>query len=95
MTALELPFGNVRATDPDTSHAAGRLPRQTLRAAVEACLRDHPDGLTDFELCELLGQPDRRKPSVGKRRQETGATDTTRRRLSPDGNLAVVWAVRP
>lgn len=94
MTDLELPF-NVRATDPDTSHAASRLPRQTLRAAVEACLRAHPAGLTDFELCRALGLPDRKKPSAGKRRQESGATDSGLRRLSPDGNWAVVWRLDP
>lgn len=45
----------------------------TLRQRVQACLDAHPDGLTDWEITAALGLPDRRKPSVAKRRQECGA----------------------
>lgn len=92
MDQLDL-FPNVRRSDPDTSHAAAALKRVTLRSLVKTELRRHPDGLTDWELTARLGLDARRKPSVGKRRQEAGATDTGRRRPSPDGNACVVWAI--
>jgi hypothetical protein len=61
----------------------------TLRARVETELRRHPG--TDWELTERLGLPDRRKPSVAKRRQELHAIDTGRRRPSPDQSPCIVW----
>lgn len=90
---------NVRATDPATSRAAAAIPRSTLRARVEDVLLAHPAGLTDWELVDLLGEPDRRKPSVTKRRQEAGAVPVvdlfgepvTRR--SPFGCQATVWVL--
>lgn len=85
--------GQVRPSDPDTSHYAAALPRQSLAAAVRACLADHPHGLTDAELLTLLGLPERKRGSVAKRRHDCGARDTGRRRLSPDGNPMVVWAL--
>ena len=90
---LEL-FPNVRADDPSTSHAAAAINRTTLRARVEQALRLNPDGLTDWEIVEALGEPDRKKPSIGKRRQECGAGDSGLRRLSPDGMECVVWVLR-
>ena len=82
---------NVRASDPDTSREAADRDRNTLRARVRSTLRSYPGGLTDHELTAKLGLPDRRKPSVGKRRQECGAVDTGRRRPSPDDHLCIVW----
>lgn len=84
---------NVRPSDPSTSHAAARARRVTLRSRVEEQLRLRPGGLTDWELCSSLGLPERRKPSVAKRRQEVGAVDSGRRRRSPDGHDCIVWRV--
>lgn len=83
----------VRRSDPDTSRAASLPRRVTLRSRVDGVLRRHPDGLTDWELTELLGLPERSKPSVAKRRQELNAVDTGRRRMSPDGHDCIVWAL--
>lgn len=87
-----LPFP-ARTTDPDTSQKAAALPRVTLREQVRCALTVHPEGLTDHEITAYLGLPDRRKPSVAKRRQEAGAIDTGLRRRSLDGCLCVVWAL--
>lgn len=84
---------NVRRTDPETSRVAAGIDRTSLRGQVFATLADHPDGLTDHELTELLGLPAHRKPSVGKRRQEVSAVDTGLRRPSPDGHPCVVWTL--
>lgn len=84
---------NVRRTDPETSRHAAAIDRSSLRGQVYVMLADHPDGLTDHELTQLLGLPPHRKPSVGKRRQEAGAFDTGLRRPSPDGHPCVVWAL--
>lgn len=90
MTDVQLPFGNYRSTDPETSKAAAALPRTTLRARVEQALRDLGPA-TDFEITEYLRLPPEKKPSCGKRRQELGCIDTQLRRKSPDGNASVVW----
>jgi hypothetical protein len=92
MDQLDL-FPNVRRTDPDTSRAAALPRRVTLRHRVEAVLRRNPAGLTDWEILARLDLPDRRKPSVAKRRQECGAVDTGRRRRSPDGHDCIVWSL--
>ncbi len=84
-------FGNVRASDPDTSHAAAAIDRTSLRARVENVLRRYSPGLTDWEITAALGLDPHRKPSVGKRRQEVGAVDTGHRRPSPDGQPCAVW----
>lgn len=84
---------NVRPTDPETSHGVADLDRSTLRNQVRRTLTANPEGLTDWELTDLLGFEPRRKPSVGKRRQETGAIDSGRRRPSPDGHPCVVWVL--
>lgn len=84
-------FAMVRASDPDTSHlaAATVLPKAgTDRARVRACLLQHPEGLTDFELAEHLHGA---QTSLGKRRNELGAVDTGRRRAAPSGCPAIVW----
>lgn len=86
-------FGpNVRLGDPDTSRVAAGIERVTLRSRVDRVLRElHPAGITDWELTDLLDLPERRKPSVAKRRQELGAVDTGLRRPSPDGTPCIVW----
>jgi hypothetical protein len=86
-------FPNVRRTDPDTSRAAALPKRLTLRQRVESTLRHHPAGLTDWEITQALGLPERAKPSVAKRRQEARAGDTGKRRRSPDGHDCIVWGL--
>lgn len=85
-----------------TQRQAARYDRQTLRSAVRAALLRHPDGITDWELTEFLGLPERDKPSVGKRRQECGARPVFVRvgderrvmtRPSPTGSPCTVWTV--
>jgi hypothetical protein len=82
---------NVRASDPETSRAAASLDRSSLKARVEAALLAVPGGLTDWELVDALGEKDRRKGSITKRRQELGAVDTGERRPSRDGLPTIVW----
>ena len=82
-----------RQSDPETSQQAAEfvLPHaETDRARVRACLYDHPLGLTDFELADLLGGL---QTSLGKRRKELGAVDTGLRRPSPSGCAAIVWSL--
>lgn len=85
---------NARATDPDTSHRAAAIERGSLRERVRAVLEMHPDGLTDWELTDVLGLPAADKPAVGKRRQECEAVDSGARRPSPKGMACVVWVLR-
>ena len=91
----DLPRPVARRTDPGTSWAAARLtePRAgTNRALALRVLREHPGGLTDFELADLTGL---QQTSIGKRRGElrdaglVRATERTRR--APSGALAIVW----
>lgn len=72
MSVVELPFP-ARPTDPATSHTAATVDRSTLTASVRDTLAAHPDGVTDWELVDLLGLAERMKGSVVKRRQESGA----------------------
>lgn len=88
---MSLTIGDVRPTDPDTSHHAAKLPRKGLALAVYECLRTHPEGLTDLELRLHLGLPERKQGSVAKRRFDCRAVDTGLRRPSADGNPMVVW----
>ena len=57
-------------------------------------LRDHPEGLTDFELGDLIG---RQQTSAGKRRGELRdlglVRDSGARRASPSGSSAIVWII--
>ena len=85
----------ARRTDPATSHEAPT--RQALnghRLRVLQVHRDHPDGLTDFELAELTGLA---QTSCGCRRGELVRAGfivaTTERRPSPSGSSAIVWRV--
>lgn len=90
---LTLPL--ARATDPGTSHGAAaqtkaRAPRH--RELALKVLREHPEGLSDFELAAITRVP---QTSIGKRRLElqrmglVAATDE--RRPSPTGTPAMVW----
>ena len=92
---LTFPEPTARATDPGTSWAAARDAKPTAsagRALALQLLREHPGGLTDFELAALSGM---QQTSIGKRRGElrdaglVRATD--RRRPSPSGSAAIVW----
>ena len=93
---LDLFAPNVRPTDPDTSHAAAvsTPARHTDRARALQVHRQHPAGLTDFELADLMG---RQQTSAGKRRGELVAAglivDSGRRRPAPSGAMAIVWQV--
>jgi len=87
---------NYRNTDPDTSRAAAadKPVRLTDRERALALHRAHPDGLTDFELADLM---DRQQTSAGKRRGELAALgyirDSGRRRPAPSGSKAIVWEI--
>jgi len=85
----------ARNTDPATSHMAARFaePRAgTHRYLCLRLLRDHPEGLTDFDLAALTGL---QQNSIGKRRTELRdagfVEDSGRRRPAPSGALAIVW----
>lgn len=86
---------NVRASDPDTSRAAATLSplrRSTDRYRALETLQAHPEGLTDYELADLMG---RQQNSAGKRRGELVVLgyvrDSGRRRPAPSGSKAIVW----
>src|SRR5262245_50303240 len=88
-------FPSARATDPDTSHEAGKrnpVGRATDRHRALVALADGP--LTDFELADRTG---RAQTSIGKRRRELvslGFVESTgERRPSPSGSPALVWRV--
>lgn len=92
--------GRTHRFPMDTEQAAAESMKPTaatLRKRVLVLLREHPEGLTDDEGAELLGVRDRL--TFGRRRQELCkaglAHDTTKRRLSPSGRPAAVWAARP
>lgn len=89
-------FGpTARASDPDTSHAAALRARPkagTNRDLALRVLRQHPAGLTDFELADRTGVA---QTSIGVRRKELVQMGlvraTTGRRPAPSGSLAIVW----
>ena len=92
-------WGSYRASDPPTSREAAennapRAPRH--RDLALRVIREHPAGLTDFELADLTGLA---QTSIGKRRGELRdrglVEDSGERRPSPSGSAAIVWrAVR-
>lgn len=97
-TPRRSPSPFARKTDPETSKRAVSIANLTKdRAAV---LKAHSgfasDGLTDFELADLLGK---QQTSVGKRRGELCAVNLIRatklRRPAPSGSLAIVWQITP
>ena len=84
-----------RRTDPDTSRQAATLAQLTAGTVRERCyltLLTHPEGLTDFELADLVG---RQQTSAGKRRGDLVAVglveDSGERRRTPSGASAIVW----
>jgi hypothetical protein len=86
-----------RRSDPDTSHAAAdRHPalRHNDRRAALIAHDDHPGGLTDFELADIMG---RQQTSAGKRRGELRdlgfIRDSGLRRAAPSGSNAIVWQI--
>lgn len=88
----------ARSTDPDTSwDAAADASRKadTHRARALAIHRAHPDGLTDFELADLMGL---QQTSAGKRRGELRdqgyVVNSGVKRPAPSGSLAIVWRAR-
>lgn len=98
MTLFDTPTVNVRPSDPRTSHAAADIERGSIRDRVRAALEAHPDGLTDWEILAVLGEPERRKGTVTKRRQECGAVPALYAgssdqvtRTTPFGCEAIVW----
>lgn len=89
------PMPGARITDPETSHeAASAHPeqREIDRDRALRLLREHPEGLTDFELGDLMG---RGQTSAGKRRGELRdagkVIDSGERRKAPSGSRAIVW----
>jgi len=93
-----VPIG-VRATDPPTSVEAAEAhvsQRLTDRKRALELLERASNGLTDFELADLMG---RQQTSAGKRRGELrdlGAVrDSGRRRAAPSGSRAIVWEAVP
>jgi len=89
--------GMHRVPDRDTSIAAARSAASSAgksRALALEILRNHPKGLTDFELADLAGM---QQTSIGKRRGELVAQglvrDSGRRRPSTTGSPAIVWEV--
>jgi hypothetical protein len=89
--------GMHRVPDRDTSIAAARGASSkagTNRAIALEILRNHPDGLTDFELSEISKI---QQNSIGKRRGELVAAglvrDSGKRRPSWTGSPSIVWVV--
>jgi hypothetical protein len=87
----------ARATDPETSaQAADAHPwiRRVDRLAVLIAHANHPNGLTDFELADIVK---RQQTSAGKRRGELRdlgmIEQTDERRAAPSGSMAIVWKI--
>lgn len=94
MTMLDNVGPNVRRTDPDTSHAAAAPLRLKDRVRVLNVHSNNPEGLTDFELADIVG---RQQTSAGKRRGELRdllmIEDSLTRRPAPSGSMAIVWRI--
>lgn len=98
-----------RTGDWDTSIEAGELadPRGACRAAVSLAHQDHPEGLTDEELYDIVWDRQRAQGasvlwpdgSIRKRRTDLKADGiviaTTERRQSAHGRDMVVWRYVP
>lgn len=83
-----------RVGDPDTSVEPSQQRMSKGRLKALACHYLHPDGLTDFELAELI---DSQQTSAGVRRKELERAGlvvaTTKRRPSPSGKPVIVWRI--
>ncbi len=86
----------VRVNDPDTCREPSEFRMSKGRLAALAGHVQRPDGLTDFELADLIGS---QQTSAGKRRGELAHAGliiaTTDRRPSPSGAPAIVWRLTP
>lgn len=87
----------ARSSDPWSSHEAAALfptRRMTDRIRVLLVHDTRPDGLTDFELADIVG---RQQTSAGKRRCELmkiGLIEqTVLHRQTPSGARAIVWKI--
>lgn len=87
----------ARASDPETSQEAGEAHpwmRRVDRMAVLVAHFNHPNGLTDFELADIVK---RQQTSAGKRRGELRdigmIEQTDERRAAPSGSSAIVWRI--
>ena len=87
---------SVRVNDPDTCQEPSEFRMSKGRLAALAGHVQRPDGLTDFELADLIGS---QQTSAGKRRGELAHAGlivaTTERRPSPSGSPAIVWRRTP
>jgi hypothetical protein len=81
-------------SDPETSKTVAAFKRPTIRQRVAEILAANPAGLTDDEI-HAAGTGTRHQHSTSTRRHEllqAGLVEQTdQRRLSVDGNNAVVW----
>jgi len=97
---LVRPIPRHRADDSDTAVRAGEGVQGAAagdRLLVLRILRDHADGLTDFELA-AAAPGERQQTSLGKRRVELQRVGLVRpvegvKRPAPSGALAQVWAI--
>jgi hypothetical protein len=92
----------VRPTDPSTSHAAAARTPRLRNTDRYRCLMAHyanPEGLTDYQLADLVG---RQQNSAGKRRGELcedGYVEKTIvdgieiKRKGPSGADCLVWRI--
>ena len=87
----------ARTTDPETSHlAADAHPgiRAKDRKMVLQAMAANPEGLTDYELADIVGRQQNR---AGKRRGELRdaglVEETLERRPAPSGASAIVWRI--
>ena len=100
MTAQPDLFSTYNGSAPYVSHSETSLQAAeqiepsaaTLRAKVLACLKAHPEGLTDEQLQELTGmegnteRPRRRELELAGKIRKGEA-----RRRTSSGRMAVVW----
>ena len=56
----------------ETQRLAAARDRTTDLLRVKALMLEHPEGLTDWDIADLLGEPVR-KASLGRRRAQLGA----------------------
>ena len=87
----------VGANHPSTSHdaaaAAQHLALGRMDRLVEM-LREHPDGLADFEGSTIMDlPPDTYRPLRGKLVKVGVVVNTGRTRETPSGRDAIVWAL--
>lgn len=85
---------SVRVNDPDTCQEPSEFRMSKGRMAALAGHVQRPDGLTDFELADLIGS---QQTSAGVRRKELERAGlvvaTTNRRPSPSGKPVIVWRI--